>query len=51
MKYYTEQYLLNKISKLESKIAYYENPCLFCGPDGFSTFVCEECAERNDEES
>lgn len=46
--HYSEKYLLNKIKKLEEKIAYYENPCLICGPDGWSTYICENCAEEDE---
>lgn len=43
----TEQYYINKIAELEKKIAYYENPCMFCGADSWSTYVCDSCIEEH----
>lgn len=29
---------------------YYLNPCCFCGPDSWSTYVCDECIAENNKE-
>ena len=47
MQYATEQYYINKIKELESRIAYYENPCIFCGLDSWSTHVCDSCVQEH----
>jgi hypothetical protein len=41
--HYTKEFLLNKIAELEAKLNNYKNPCLFCGPDSLSVYVCEDC--------
>lgn len=50
--HYTKEFLIRKIEKLEAALEYYNNPCLFCGPDSWSTYVCEDCANKDyDEEN
>ena len=48
--HYTLEFLLKKIKKLEAQVAYYNNPCLICGPDGWSTYVCDDCANENEDQ-
>lgn len=43
---YNEQIRKTERDKLEE---YYLNPCCFCGPDGWSTYVCDECIKESEE--
>ena len=46
MKHATEQYYINKIAALESELAYYRNPCMLCGSDSWSTYICDDCVKE-----
>lgn len=54
--HYTQSYVENLIKELERTRKelndlkeYMSNPCVYCGPDGWSTYMCDKCVSAMEE--
>jgi hypothetical protein len=41
--HYTKEYIEKRLKELEELKAYINNPCMVCGPDNWSTYMCDPC--------